>query len=135
MSEDLKYSGTVRARVGYAARDWLIYATGGLAFAQVNYGYSVSEPDTSSTGLVSASEHKSGWTLGGGAEIRMDQRWSLKGEYLFYDLGDEHLTAPIFAEGVAVGVEVPSSFKTQGNVARVGLNYHFDYEPPPEPLK
>ena len=65
----------------------------------------------------------------------MDQRWSLKGEYLFYDLGDEHLTAPIFAEGVAVGVDVPSSFKTQGNVARVGLNYHFGDEPPPEPLK
>ena len=47
---------------------------------------------------------------GGGVEIRMDQRWSLKGEYLFYNLGDEHLTAPIFAEGVAVGVDVPSSF-------------------------
>ena len=65
----------------------------------------------------------------------MDQRWSLKGEYLFYDLGDENLSAPALQDGSPVGVDIPSTFKTQGNVARVGLNYHFGSEPPPEPLK
>ena len=74
VSEDLKYFGTVRGRIGYAARNWLVYATGGLAFAQVDYGYSVSEPDTSSTGLASASEHKLGWTLGSGPRGRADDR-------------------------------------------------------------
>ena len=67
VSEALKYFGTVRGRVGYTAGNWLVYATGGLAFARVDYGYSVSEPDTSTTGSVSASEHKSGWTVGGGS--------------------------------------------------------------------
>ena len=46
----------------------------------------------------SVSDTKIGWTIGGGLEWAFAYNWSLKGEYLYYDLGTlSHLmTDPFF---------------------------------------
>ena len=79
--------GTVRARVGYAFDNLLIYGTGGLAYGQLD----IKEKLDATNGTESAtwnserSAWKMGWTLGGGLEYAID-RWTLGLEYLYVDL-------------------------------------------------
>lgn len=98
-----KWLGTVRGRLGYAAGNYMPYVTGGWAFGGV---------DTWVTGVGSASDTRSGWTLGGGVEAAVAGPWTAKIEYLHVDLG----------RGSAVAGS-DASFKT--NIVRAGLNYRF----------
>ncbi len=69
---------------------------------------------------------RDGWTAGGGAELRLDQRWIAKIEYQFVDLGTQ--TVLVTANAPSPG-STPSSFNTafhdQFHVVRIGLNYQF----------
>ena len=129
VSEKLDWLGTVRGRLGYASGDLLVYATGGLAYAKVkdSFAYNVSfiapPPFFSATG--GSSDTQTGWTVGGGAELALDKSWSLKGEYLFYDLGSQSFSAPWTFLGFAVPGTFPVETKIDGQIARVGLNYNF----------
>jgi outer membrane immunogenic protein len=62
----MDWLATVRPRVGVTFDRTLLYVTGGLAVAQLNYTqtYSDTLPDT--TGGSSASATRTGWTIGGG---------------------------------------------------------------------
>ena len=71
-----------------------------------------------------------GWTAGGGVEWLFYPNWSLKVEYLYYDLGHVNFTmSPLvnFVGGVPVTVGASTaSTRFNGNIVRAGLNYHFD---------
>lgn len=67
------YIGTARARIGYTWDRTMIYGTGGLAFSRAA-ALGIHDTDT-------------GWTIGGGLEWAYSNSWSLKAEYLYYDLG------------------------------------------------
>jgi len=117
-SQKLPWFGTVRGRLGYAQDSWLIYGTGGYAYARL-------ETDaTASAGAASVSvtreETRSGWTVGGGVELAVTRNWSARMEYLYVDLGrkDATLTVPGLP---AIGED---SRVTQ-NVVRLGANYRF----------
>jgi outer membrane immunogenic protein len=79
-----------------------------------------------------------GWTAGGGVEWMFSPNWSLKAEYLYYNLGSvtynlspliHTLTIPPFT---TVASAFPhSSTRFNGNIVRAGLNYHFNWAPPP----
>ena len=55
-------------------------------------------------------------------EISFGQ-WSLKTEYLFYDLGQETLTAPFLIGGVPEPFTFRPEFDTQGHILRIGTNF------------
>ena len=78
-----------------------------------------------------------GYTVGGGAEMKLSQSWSIKGEYLFVDLGEAsyHLTG-VTAPGSTTPWAESFSESIELHTVRVGLNYHFgeDHEAP-VPLK
>jgi outer membrane immunogenic protein len=125
-SEKMDWFGTVRGRFGITPTDrLLVYATGGLAYGQVNLATAL----TRTTGCVgnncqqgSVSETKLGWTVGGGVEWALANNWSLKGEYLYYDLGSSsHLMTDPFHPSTIFAAR--ADFK--GSIARAGLNYHF----------
>lgn len=100
---------TVRGRMGYAGwNNWLPYFTGGLAMGNIK---AESPAGTSSSTRM-------GWTVGAGIEYAIWSNWSLKGEYLYADLGKFDCGA---ACGNIAGSEV--SFKT--SIVRAGLNYRF----------
>jgi outer membrane immunogenic protein len=101
---------TARARLGYAAwNDWMLYLTGGAAFADVTA--------TNNTFGTSASKTMLGWTAGVGIEYGWSPRWSVKAEYLYADLGS-------FDCGASCGAAVDEvAFTT--NLVRFGLNYRF----------
>jgi outer membrane immunogenic protein len=135
----LEWFGTFRGRIGVVAYPTiLIFGTGGLAFGQVKSstlgGFSGLGGLTAlgETYAGTASSTRAGWTVGGGMEWMFIPNWSLKWEYLYMDLGklnyaDRCISAICgqFASGPAYATSV--QFREQ--VARVGINYHFN--PPP----
>jgi outer membrane immunogenic protein len=94
--------GTVRARAGWAFDRALIYATGGLAYGEINNGFSSSDD-------VSV-----GWTIGGGVEYAFTNNLTAKVEGLYVNLEQDD-DVP-----VVVGQE-----ETEFGLIRAGLNYKF----------
>jgi outer membrane immunogenic protein len=79
---------------------------------------------------ISQSETRAGWTAGGGFEWMFAPQWSVKAEYLYYDLGtltlNQTLNVAILATPAAnVNWNIQSTTHFNGNVVRAGLNYHF----------
>jgi opacity protein-like surface antigen len=127
-SEKVDYIGTVRGRIGgLVTDDLLVYATGGLAYGRVNHSgqYHYATPVDY---LVNDSSTQVGWTVGAGVEYMIAQQWSVKGEYLYYDLGN-HTVLSNFAGG---GNQFRSQFDyaTHGSILRAGLNYNLDWAIP-----
>jgi outer membrane immunogenic protein len=139
-SEEIDWFGTVRGRLGWTPTSpLLVYATGGLAYAHVQTGASFSiqtiVPVAGQTGAgstaLSQSGTRAGWTVGGGLEWMFAPQWSVKGEYLYYDLGTVTLNQTLGLVGVGAGAGQFLGFNSQsavhytGNIARAGLNYKF----------
>lgn len=102
------YFGTARGRIGYAFDRVLAYGTGGLAYGDIQAGR---------VGFGRDSDTKAGWTLGAGLEVALIDRWSVKAEYLYADLGKMSCSAANC--GAATDVSLKS------NIARAGINYRF----------
>jgi outer membrane immunogenic protein len=153
VQKSLGYLGTVRGRLGYLVTPTLlIYGTGGLAYGGansstsifggntgVNLGLCCGNPAFGSSGQLSDS--LVGWTVGGGLEWMFMPNWSAKVEYLYYDLGNVTYSAgvsPVIAQpgGVQpVGqllyqLASQTSTRFNGNIVRVGVNYHFNWGAP-----
>lgn len=100
--------GTARLRLGYAGwNNWLPFITGGAAFGDIK----------ASSPFGDASKTQIGWTAGAGVEYALWTNWSVKGEYLYVDLGK-------FDCGISCGA-VSDNVTFKANVLRAGLNYRF----------
>lgn len=104
--------GTARGRVGYATGPALIYATGGLAYADAtNLMDFINSPQVSSQ-----SRRATGAVFGGGIETSLGGNWSAKLEYLNVDLGGRSKVSdggPIY------------HFDDNFQIVRFGLNYRW----------
>ncbi len=105
--------GTVRGRFGYTAGSWLVYATGGLAWASERF---------TNTPAVGDDEKilntRLGWAAGAGVEYGFAPDWSVKLEYLYSRYGDANIRFPS-------GTQYTSSIDFQS--LRVGLNRKIDW--------
>jgi outer membrane immunogenic protein len=132
-SEKLQWFGTVRGRAGItAAPNFLIYATGGLAFGQVKSATAVAFTSTADIYAGALDETRFGWTVGGGGEWMFAPNWSFKAEYLYVDLGKASYTDGCVNTAicgsppqVAPGASYQTDLRVREHVARVGVNYHF----------
>jgi outer membrane immunogenic protein len=141
------YFGTARLRLGYAFDRALIYVTGGLA-----WGESGGRGDTavfSQGGVASAvytnggrGGDRLGWALGAGLEYAIANNWTVKGEYMYADLGRRRgggayactdIVAGTCAAQFGAGGAFPGGAFVGGggrdngiHVVRVGLNYLFN---------
>jgi outer membrane immunogenic protein len=137
--------GTLRGRGGVVVGDrLLLFATGGLAFGEAKLAASIT--NTSGTSVTTlnnvtsgpdplhgscfdicasglASEWLLGWTVGGGFEYAVGNRWSVKAEYFYYDLGS--LTAT-FTDPHFSRYTFNASSDYAGHIARVGFNFKLD---------
>ena len=124
-SQKIDFFGTVRGRLGFLATDQLLlFATGGLAYANVKNNANVNElVGLQRQFIASSDEIRYGWTVGAGAEWKFAPNWSVKGEYLWYDLGGQTIrgnqTNPVNTEFALY------SFDTRGSIVRAGINYQF----------
>ncbi len=115
--------GTVTEIYDYMRLLW----AGGGAVGRIQYDYLLTAPATFDTQALTASETRWGWTVGGGLEWAFATNWSVKGEYLFMDLGDSDVFRTIPAGRAA---NLPTSFTVafddnQFHLVRLGLNYRF----------
>lgn len=140
----LDWFGTVRGRVGILPIDKLmLYGTGGLAYGGIRSDF-LSGVNGAPLVATSTRTTRVGYTVGAGAEGAIDRHWSIKGEYLFVDLGRFSggtgvgaTTAPIvvnnlFAPGQATLQTTTVSSTTASirtrltdHIFRLGLNYRF----------
>ena len=128
--QDTTWFGTLRGRVGITPTPRvLIYGTGGLAYGHVNYSANSDfRPGVPTQILffqypVSLSKTKTGWTVGGGAEVGINKHWSWKVEYLYFDLRKETFTAnPI---PVNPPFQVAYTWETRAHTFNTGINFRF----------
>jgi outer membrane immunogenic protein len=125
----LSWFGTARGRLGVTVTpELLLYGTGGLAYGRVDASanwLAVSAIEIQAP--ASVSKTKIGWTAGAGAEWMFARNWSAKLEYLYVDLGSESAIGDVTANGQVEGVsKVGYTWHTRENIARVGVNYHFN---------
>lgn len=117
--------GTARLRLGVAPFcHLLVYGTGGVAFGDVTYFDNSDFTPQGSIRYPARFTHTSGgWCGGGGIEYALSRHWSIKAEYLYYDLGNESFTAkpvpPNFPFRVRYDVE------NTANIVRGGINFKF----------
>jgi outer membrane immunogenic protein len=133
-----EWFATVRARAGYLIDPtWLVYGTGGIAFAGAKFSSSstttstltdsigdivnpnspflIGTPTTASAGFSQA-QTVVGFAVGGGIEKMLSRDWSLKAEYLFMDFGTHTFLS---------GSGEDTSIKLIENDVRLGVDYHF----------
>jgi len=133
-SYSMPWFATFRGRLGVlAGPDTLLYGTGGLAVGEVKYstqnfvtsqllapgGAPAGAAVTVAGADLSERQTRLGWALGAGIEHKFTPSLSAKVEYLYLDFG--HRTY----FGNVVGTQTDVRFRD--HIARVGLNYAFDY--------
>jgi outer membrane immunogenic protein len=138
-SEKLDYLGTVHARTGFLVTPpLLVYATGGLGYGNVSANASLREQvggpratcSSAPSVAASVSSTRIGWTVGGGWEWMFVPNWTVKGEYLYYDLGSSTFASPALVQTntagvVAVVANGGTTLDYKGSIARIGVNYKF----------
>lgn len=93
-SFEADWFGTIRARLGFAIDNVLIYGTGGAAYGHMEADGKLVIGDDVWKGSTQATNW--GWTIGAGAEYGIDN-WSLGLEYLYVDLGDAEWDSNVIA--------------------------------------
>jgi outer membrane immunogenic protein len=121
LSDKLDWYGTVRARAGVVVDDLLIYATGGLAFANAQNSWSLSQAGVVLEAYSTGNDVQWGWTAGFGTEFAWTRNWSVKSEILYVGLAEKTTTVFSPAAGVPVSFDTTHSLW----VSRIGLNYRF----------
>jgi outer membrane immunogenic protein len=114
------WQASIRGRLGWAFDRVLVYATGGVAWANF-------EATAALVGLpvVSADKTLTGWTVGGGFEWGFTPNWSLGVEYRFSQFdGDNFGLGTVTVAGATFPFTVNSELETHEITARV--NYRFN---------
>jgi high affinity Mn2+ porin len=120
-SDQVEFSGTVRARIGYATGRWLFYATGGFAwsFDQLARTQIAGMPagGTASPGVVENlfMVPRVGGAAGVGVAVGLTPHWAAQIEYLYTDYGARSVSFPAGAQ------QFNSDLALQ--TLRVGLDY------------
>lgn len=131
---ELGFLGTVRGRIGYAFDRVLVYGTGGFAYGDVTNtaSFQTNQPVTY---FGSRSRIETGYVYGGGIEYALStdsflnffksSAVTIKGEYLRYDLGSQNQLIASTGAPLSPGVGYISNLRTEGSLARAGINYKF----------
>ncbi|MFY9831799.1 MAG: outer membrane beta-barrel protein [Methylocystis sp.] len=140
LAKSLSYLGTVRGRLGFLATPTLlVFGSGGLAYGGMNFTAGLFQTSSNPNFPYSAvsadyNDARIGWTAGGGVEWMFAPNWSAKVEYLYYDLGTASaanaLSAAVPAGNLLYGSYYQTSTHFNGQVVRVGVNYHFQWFAP-----
>ena len=114
-------SGTVRGRLGYAFDPWLLYGTGGLAWAHERLTCTqltgASTPACGSSGTAeNTTLSQLGWTIGAGIAVPIAPKWSATLEYQYSDFGHNNVTFPGGAQTFRSDLALHS--------VQLGINYH-----------
>jgi outer membrane immunogenic protein len=119
--------GTARIRLGFAWGRCLPYLTGGFIYGTIETYYSAATPGFFNAGSSTATRSGVFPHVGaaGGVEYAIAPNFTLKVEYLY----DFINARPVVFNPVA-GSSIQFGTRTAYHIARVGLNYKFDWLSP-----
>ena len=107
----MDYLGTVRGRAGFLLMPPLLaYLTGGLAYGGASSNTTLAESVDGPCGAATSRPCMDrlraavGLDVGGGVEYMFVPHWTVKAEYLYYDLGSVTYAVPPIAQTTATGV-------------------------------
>jgi outer membrane immunogenic protein len=116
-SADMNWDASIRGRLGMAFDRSLLYATGGVAFAEYDLK---GGPDFGSPiPCCGFTDTLTGWTVGAGFEQAWTKHLTTRIEYRYTDYGKSSGGLPPTFPGVKM------STKNTTNVVRVGVGYKF----------
>jgi outer membrane immunogenic protein len=123
------FLASVTGRIGWTWDRWMLYAKGGAAWSHDKYkidGFGdvvflciVGNPCTPP---FTASETRTGWTVGAGVEWAFWSNWSAKLEYDFYDFGSRRVT---FVD--SNDIPFPADVDQRIHTVKFGINYRFNW--------
>ncbi len=125
-SEHTRWIGSIRPRVGFSLIPrLLVYGTGGLAFGETeDFAITNFRPVGTTIYQASQATKKTGYVGGAGAELALARRWSVRLEYLHYNLGRSRQT--VQANPLLPPFQVAYTFgETVVNTVQGGLNFRF----------
>lgn len=113
----------LRARIGVDVNDYLLFLTGGAITSK----YTSQVVDSCRIapcggGAIDGYNNSFVWgyTVGGGAEHKFAKNWSVKLEYLYFNLNNQSLNGT-----TSLGNSYDWTAQTYGNIVRGGVNYYF----------
>jgi outer membrane immunogenic protein len=139
LSTRLDWFSTIRGRGGFTFDRWLVFATGGLAIGHFRSSTSVVYGTSGTSPVFSGASHagentttRLGYAIGGGVEYAFTNNWSLKAEYLYMNFGSWSYASALAAPAAAAtaGYAWTTNVSAREHVARVGINYKFDWGGP-----
>lgn len=142
----INWLASVRGRLGYATNNWLLYATGGVAFGDFDFNAQVNCTAVQPSFCIPTTQHiragfsdtRVGAVVGGGIEFKPATNWTLGAEYLYYHFNQTNTGGGswFFASGAPApffdcGVPGQNCARfTYGNVGlhtgRLRLSYQFN---------
>lgn len=128
------FSGSLRARVGYAIDNFLPYVTGGVVWEKVEQSESCPHSSAVPFGFchthggangfdLSQTKTQTGWTLGAGLAYAIDQHWSLAGEYQYRHFGSVDYNLGL--DGIGVPLPVSTMKSRNSDFVTIRINYKF----------
>lgn len=121
LHQEIKWFSTMRARAGVATGNALIFATAGVAISRNdNQAYYDAAGCGNDSDDVCAKQNKTSMVFGGGVEYKLNDKLSMKAEYLRL-------------EGATARYQIPGTsstyenvvFKNNLSIGRIGFNYSF----------
>jgi outer membrane immunogenic protein len=126
---ETSWLATIRGRVGFALDHWLLYGTGGVAFANVKYSNSYRAFSPHGFGFdfetATASQTRTGWAAGAGVDYALYPHVILSAEYLHVDLGTTTATGAVTTQAGPATATFNFSTKVTSDLVRVGAAYKF----------
>ncbi|WP_395450013.1 outer membrane protein [Aminobacter sp. UC22_36] len=110
---EVKWTGSARARLGYAMDRLLPYVTAGVAVARVESDFIVAGNSSQPR-----NDTHIGWTLGMGAEYAVTEKVSLRAEYRYSDYGVQDSNLPYLGN-------LPAKMGLKAQDVRFGISYKF----------
>src|SRR5438270_1258443 len=118
-SSDSDFFTTIRGRLGFAFGHWLFYGTGG----GIGVNYETRMDDDPEDLHGHKQEFDWGWTGGGGVEYMLGCHWTMKVEYLRYELDKQRFSGVWPASTGGGNTTYRFDGNSEGNIIRAGLNY------------
>lgn len=118
---EMSWQATLRGRLGVVNGQWLIYGTGGVAFARSRWSNLTTEVrSVNPVGSWSSQLNTTltGWVLGFGVEYMWKQNWIARLEYLHESFGDTSMPFGPFPLTAALDTK-------DVNKLRLGVSYKF----------
>ena len=95
LAAETNYKGAVKLRFGYQISDFMVYATGGVAYANISNTLNVNCPSGCSlydgnafTSTTTVSKNALRFAYGLGGEYRVYENWKLGMDYFYFTLPD-----------------------------------------------